>query len=537
MASVAVEVSSPKVESRSHALANVLPFTVFAGYVVLVFLTIHRHEPWADEAQAWVLARDSSFSSLWLRLLHYEGTPGIWQSLLYVLTRVGVAYSAYSFLAGAIGATGVWLLIRYAPLPLAVRLTLPFTYYLCYQYAVIARSYVLFAPLLFATALLYKKAAERPYLFTTLLCLLAGISVHGLVISGAIWLVAYFPGLLRWRQRTPAEKRRMFVATIVYGLVLLLFALAAWPAKNVAFAEHRGLDNLHFFPDVASATLAGAFTGDWITSLAVIALSIPFLWRGGGLLFFLLVNAILLLFGTLVYAQLWHFGILFLAWIFAIWISAVRTKISIPTIIALGVVIASQCYWTVRSVAYDWNNRYSGSLEAAQYFHKAGIPEGELYAIGYSCTALQPYFPRNIFSNFNPGFGAAYWDWSKRNLVNDPTALFSSRHRDFVLLGYRNAGERSRWTNLLKLLGYEPSRHFEGSTFWQTAIFEGEAFDLFRRGSGPPGIEASSTINTADPTAATQLLDGFYYVEMHAWRWTLGGHSKPANEGQLKTGQ
>lgn len=525
MSSVALGVTTQKIESRFHVRANALSFTALAGYAFLLFFTIHRHEPWADEAQAWLLARDASFSNLWLRLLHYEGSPGIWQSLLFILTRIGVPYAAYSYVSGVIAGSGVWLLVRYAPFPLPFRILLPFTYYLCYQYAVVARSYVLFAPLLFAIALLYKRVAERPFLFITLLCLLAGISVHGFVISGAIWVVAYVPVLFRWRDRSLAQNRRVLWATVVYALVLLIFVLAAWPAKDVAFAENRGLTNLRYFSDVAAATFAGAFTGDWITAVAAVGLSLPFLWRGGGWFFLLLVNAILLLFGTLVYAQLWHFGIFFLAWLFAIWISALRTKITAPTLIALGVVVACQCYWTIQSMAYDWKHRYSASWEAALYFHKAGIPKGGLYAIGYPCTAIEPYFPANIYSNFNNGGRAAYWDWSKRNSSKDAVALFSSRRRDLVLVGYKNEAERSRWKNLLNMLGYEQFEHFEGSTYWQTAIFESEAFDLFRRGSGPPAIEARSSIDIGDADAAIQLLDGFYGVEMHAWRWTAARFS------------
>ena len=44
-------------------------------YAVLVaWLTVH-HEPWPDEAQAWLIARDNSFFGM-LRQVHYEGNTG-----------------------------------------------------------------------------------------------------------------------------------------------------------------------------------------------------------------------------------------------------------------------------------------------------------------------------------------------------------------------------------------------------------------------------------------------------------------------------
>jgi len=515
-----VETLRMEQQGRAWDVGKVCDGAVLLAYACLVLWTIRYHEKWADEAQAWLLARDTSLGDLWFRLMHYEGSPGVWQTLLHGLIAVGWPYAGYNFVSALLGFAAVWMLVRYAPLPLPARLLLPFTYYFCYQYSVIARSYALFAPLLFATALVLKKAPQRPFLLMGLLGLIAGISVHGVVISVAIWLIAYVPLGLRWRELTTLERRRTLAAALIYGLLLLLFVICAWPAKDVAFAEHRGLSNLRYMPDVAQATLAGAFTGEWITSLAVIGLTLPFLWRGGGWVFFVPVTVILLIFGTLVYAQVWHFGIFFLAWLFAIWISALRTKITKPTMIALSVVIACQCDWTAQAVYYDWGHAYSGSSEAARFFHETGVAANGVYAIGYPCTAVQPYFGANLYSDFDHGGSAGYWDWSKRNLADDPSALFSSNRRELVLVGYKNNAEKSRWAKLLNLIGYEQARHFEGSTFWQNGIFEAESFDLYRRGSGHPAVQAVSDINTADPAQAVQLLAGFYGVEMHAWRWT-----------------
>ena len=523
MSATAVALAPARV--RPKPAVRLLPFCSAIAYALVIVVTVLHHEPWADEAQAWLLARDASLGDLWLRLMHYEGSPGLWQTLLHGLVAMGVPYRAYNFVSALFGLAAVWMLIRYAPLPLPARVLLPFTYYFCYQYSVIARSYALVAPLLFATALLFKKAWQKPFLFTTLLCLIAGISVHGVVISGGIWLVAYGPYLFRWREMSGPERRRMLAAGVLYGLVVLIFMLCAWPAKDVAFAEHRGLANLRYMPDVVKATLAGAFTGEWVTSLAVVGLSLPFLWRGGGWRFFIPVTATLLIFGTLVYAQLWHFGILFLVWLFAIWISGQQAKITKPTLIALGIVIACQCYWSAQAIYYDWGHAYSGSAQAAAYLRQAGTLPGSVYAIGYPCTAIQPYFAANVYSNFHGGGAAAYWDWSQRNTANDPSALFSSRRRDQVLVGYKNSAEQSRWAKLLRLLGYEETRHFEGDTFWQTGVFESESFDLYRRGAGDSPIEASSSINAADQAHAVQLLAGFYGVEMNAWRWTAKNFS------------
>jgi len=498
-------------------------------YALLVVFTIHFHEAWADEAQSWLLGRDSSLARLWGTLLHYEGTPGLWQTLTHLLIRLGLPYSAYSLVSAVLELGAVYLVLRYAPLPLFIRLLLPFTYYFCYQYAVVARSYALIPPLLFAIAVLYPQAERRIASITLLLALLAAVSAHALLISGCIWVTLYGP--LLFRARGP-QRKKLAIASLLYACALLLLLICAWPAKDVAFAEHRGLSNLVLLPAIAKAGLAGAFAGYWILSLGVIALSAPLLARGGGWLFFTLAAVSICLFGTIVYTQLWHFGILFLAWVFAIWISAQRTRVDALAIAALIGAIGIQCFWTAAAIRYDWSHPYSGSLAAAQYFHRTGVPAGGLYAIGYSTTAIQPYFRSNIFSDFDDH---GYWDWSKRNHANDPAALVASQRRELVLVGDKNPAEKQHWADLLSLLGYSPIQHFEGGTFWQTGVFEFESYDLYRQTASP---RVSSEVDIANPSQAGQLLSGFYGIEGKT-RWTAKNFSvllkaSPGDELVLK---
>ena len=186
---------------------------------------------------------------------------------------------------------------------------------------------------------------------------------------------------------------------------------------------------------------------------------------------------------------------------------------------ALIAAIGIQCYWTAAAIRYDWGHTYSGSLAAAQYLRQNGLPSGGLYAIGYPTTAIQPYFPANIYSDFH---GGAYWDWSKQNTADDPAALFASSRRELVLVGYKNLSEKQHWADLLALLGYGVIRHFDGGTFWQTKVFESESYDLYRQTSAP---RARSSVNMADPAQAAQLLSGFYDIEGATSRWTARNFS------------
>lgn len=183
-------------------------------------------------------------------------------------------------------------------------------------------------------------------------------------------------------------------------------------------------------------------------------------------------------FSGVVYSQVWHSGTLFLAWLSAMWISAARVKMPRTALAALAILIPVQCYWTLRTVGYDWREPYSGSKEAAQYLLTTGIAEDAR---------------------------------SKRSDMHEMSAI-------------------------LHLAGYKQSKHFAGHLFWRTSIFEAEDFELYRR-TRPPAVERSY-LEMGDLAAAVQLLSGFYPAEEHAWRWSTSKFSVvlKAPEGARSSG-
>jgi hypothetical protein len=450
------------------------------AYGAVVALAIYHHEAWADEAQSWLLARDSSLLQLWITRLHYEGTPGLWQTFLHVLTLFRLPYAFVNILSGLLGCASAWVLIRRSPFPAAIRVLLPFTFFLCYQYAVIARSYSLLPLLLFASATLYPSAVKHPFRLTIPLALLAAVSVHGLVLSASIAGGFAWRLVGTWKSLTPADRRNILRAGAAYAVIVILVAMSAWPASDGTFIT-RPYYSLSHFLEVANKMVREAFTGETISSWAVLVLSIPLLWRGQSLLAFAVSGFLLCAIAAVIYSQVWHQGILFLAWLFALWMAAQRTQPGRPAMAAMLLVITVQCYWTYQSIRYDWRFPYSGSREAAMFLSARNIPPAGLYAIGYACTGIQPYFARNIFGNFGEG---AFWDWSRRNHVNQDAAHLDSLRPKFVIVGYKGSYEQALWTSQVKDAGYSRIAHFEGNLFWKTRILEPESYDLYQRLDG-----------------------------------------------------
>jgi hypothetical protein len=489
-----------------------------AAYATLLAFNIAHHEPWVDEAQAWLLARDSSLLELWTKLLRYEGSPGLWHTLLYLCIRLGIPYTGINVISGLAGLAAVWILLRHAPFPPLIRLLLPFTFFLSYQYAVIARNYALVPVLLFACAVVYKDGIRRSGTVTTLLCLLAAVNAQAFILSASIWLMFHAPIVRQWGTLDRFTKRKMLGLGLAYWAMLCVITLLIWPNRDVTFARVPDW-SLHNFFTLTKFAFQQAF-GEGVLPVVIIGLTVPYLWKGGGWLLFLLPGFLLCIFGAVMYSIYWHWGFLLLSWLFALWISSTNAKPTLPVIGALCMVIAVQGYWTFASTRFDWKNPYSGSLAAARYIQRTGLTGKRLFAIGVSCVGVQPYFPSNIFANFNAGQDRAYWDWSRRNRTNNTVEHLGSANPEYVLAGYLSPPEKLLWTHLITASGYQLIKHFEGQTFWRTSPVQPDSLDLYQRGGQTRDCSLSSSVNVADPKVESQLLWGFYEVSDHAWRWT-----------------
>ncbi len=191
-------------------------------YALLLAWCIPRHESWFDEAQAWLIARDSSLVDLLVHRLHYEGSPGLWHTLLWIETRLGVPFIGMQLIAGALATAGVYVGLRYSPVPRAIKLLAPFTFYVIYQYAVVARSYVLAPLFVYGLLALYGNRKSNPMAFAVLAGLFANCSLHMAALS--MGLVVLYAADRLWGGHAIARHRLLLPALV---LVLLFGASAA----------------------------------------------------------------------------------------------------------------------------------------------------------------------------------------------------------------------------------------------------------------------------------------------------------------------
>lgn len=191
------------------------------------------HEPWRDEAQAWLIARDVESPLQLFGLMGYEGSPALWHLLIMPLARLGLPFWSIGVLHLLIILAAVVVLHLRAPFPLWQRVLITGGYFFAYEYSALARNYAVSVLLLFLIATLHADRFRKPFLYAGLLFLLANANVHSLVAAFA--LSAAFAYELLLERRGGVAVGRALGALAFVGAGGLLAVLQLRPPPDLAF--------------------------------------------------------------------------------------------------------------------------------------------------------------------------------------------------------------------------------------------------------------------------------------------------------------
>lgn len=469
---------------------------VLVVYGAVLGLGVSRHEPWVDEVQSWLLARDTTPWYLLFHQLRFEGTPGLWQLLLMPFAKLGLPVSALSAVGAACAFGGAAMVLFASPLPAVVRAAFPFTYFALFQYGVVARSYCLLGLLLCAVAWAYPARYRRPYLYFGLMVLESGIAVQSMVVAAALALLFLIGTPFEWR-RDPAAKRRSHVIAMAgFGV----FELAmAWtlrtPAQESSPLAHVPVPPLSTALHTMATTVEVTYTGHPALSLAVVAVCAAwFLWRRCFWAFALPTVAVLV-FGAVKVQQLWHEGYLVWLLVFGLWLSfdaslrrprreglagswVDRAGTWVVGAVVLGM-CAVQIVWSANSLGWDYDHAYAPGAAAAQYLRRHHLTGGPIATDGaYWTTDIQAYFSHNIFANVDGGRGPAYFAWSLA--VPLDTKLVSEGRARVLVSTVWGWGNDPKATPP-PVPGYHVVAEFPGQMYWETAVSEHEDMAIYVR--------------------------------------------------------
>lgn len=376
-----MRIFKPRNLQDSHNARTLALSLAFVLYIAIIAIVMCFHEPWFDEAQSWLIARDSSLTDIISVRPHYEGHPPFWNLLLAIAAKNGVPYEfgikGIQLVCASL--LGAWLIFK-SPFKHASSLAtflIPFTYFACFQYGVTSRPYALLCLSLLVAAHYWNSADSK----TSSACKLAIslmfmclLSVYGIAFAAGftiawIWRVfsknisktLNFSSILHAIKATIASNLARLIS---WGLIAIFGAAnlaLAWPAKN-AFATRATIDGnstiakcFAFIFVMPSESMFTSFYGDismrrmpfdflpiticTIFSLAIWAFAIRIAKRRK-LLTALVIPYLVLTIVAVRYFTLHHAGLIFVFLLSVLWISHIKEPLSTKDIPAIFVKVA-----------------------------------------------------------------------------------------------------------------------------------------------------------------------------------------------------
>lgn len=422
---------------RRLVRSPILPFAALSLFL------LWAHEPWRDEAEAWLIARDTPTLGAFFHAMRYEGTPVLWHLLLRLLSHAGLPFLSARILHAAIAVAGVALVWSKAPFRPWEKWMLSFGYYAAYEYDAITRSYALLGLLLFVVALAHRQRHERPLRYGLSLALLANVTLHGLIVAG-ILAAAHGIDLLRrrawsWRATQGGAIAATSFALAIYGMrqppdlarLLSEWHVSPWDLPKSFAASFLPLPGgLHPF---WNTSFLGSAPGA-VKLLAFVVLLAGACWtlredRWVLGIYLVAVAALEALFVFRYYGGLHHAGVLFLVYVFCLWLArdSLPWPRREPTLAGAGdrgaraaaaflvLVLGAQVTAAAVAVVEDGTGSFSGSGATARYLEEHGyVGNGTFLAFYRSFTGMgvlaqlqdtdaRAYSPEfNAFQSYTP---------------------------------------------------------------------------------------------------------------------------------------
>ncbi len=413
-------------EDTPRAFGLVLVF----AYVIITAVVAAHHEPWRDEADAWLYVRDGNLASIfdWSR---HAGTPTLWYFVLAPLAHFGLPYASQQVLNLLMATAAVALLVARAPLTRLTKTLAVLSYYLSYEYAVIARSYALAILLIMLAAVMSGRRNERPIAFAVVVFLLFNVNAQGFFIAGAF--AALF---VVERMASRALRGRALGA----AMIMAAGALASWLQVRTPSDPARRAPWYFFNAEALPWSLGNAFLPAlpvWLGCAAgvlILGLVTLALRRSRDAILLLWISSLAL--GAL-YANVWigglrHAGFFLVLTLAAIWIGArdidvrpaAAAALLLNGVLLISVFVASR-YWIL-----DIRENFSGAKEMATYIREHDLTRYDIAAHNLTqCEALLPYLPGSRFWYAGLGEHGTYlkWDAAQERALEMPYPVAEQR--------------------------------------------------------------------------------------------------------------
>ena len=206
---------------------------IFLAYLCLTAIFCYFHEPWRDEVDPWLMARDSSVISI-IKMSPNMGTPVLWHLILKPLVINGFPFVALTVLNWIFVVIGTAILVFQSPFSIPVLVAICSSWVISFEYPAIGRNYGL--GLLGLFLLLGSWGQKKTSLWKKIQFVIA----WPLLCFSSVHFLSWVPGLLLMDWLLEKEKPSMTKAKTIYLVPLALFVLSVvilWPSGTGQFSS------------------------------------------------------------------------------------------------------------------------------------------------------------------------------------------------------------------------------------------------------------------------------------------------------------
>jgi hypothetical protein len=551
------EIAQPKMSETNFI------FGTLAAYLIIGFIGVLHHEMWRDELQTWLVGASSKGFGEFLNNMKGESNPLLWYSINFILSRFTdspVIAQVFHFL---ISAGSVYLILKYAPFTRLQKVLLSFSYFVLFEYSLIARGYALTVFFIFLFCAFYQIKSKNRYLILgAILFFLANTTgVHGVILT--LSLLGFMVVDYYYSSDVSVRKKHKPLQLLIGAFIVLVGIYIAFKCISPPLDSDR---SNKWFTSFDVQRLVTSFRTFWMSFFPLPSISSTNFWNTNMFFqkdtssavfsFFFLIAIAIFIFCVLLYSKKLsvavfylmatcgvllltyanntiyllfaarYYGFIFISFIAAAWLAAAVTKSKkpVPGLASLGAKLKVEKYFpylltgllvvnTIGSlIAYvkDSAQNFSTIKLAGDYITEhnlAKFPETGFidYAVApISAYTKQPiYFPDRDTTGRFTTWGVSKFSFDP-NVIYTRVAKFISKQKDSVV--FISTGD---------YFGIGPGKVIGNIQFTHVASFDGgvvpdERYDIYVAHSFDLNKQMQDTASFHNPNVLNSLMSSAY---------------------------
>jgi len=418
---------------------NFFLYSIFIFYLIFSIWFFQFHEMWRDELQAWLISRDSESLLDLLKNLKYEGHPGLWHLVLYLLNKISTNPEIMQIAHVLIASLFILILIKSSPFSFLQKILLIFSYFLLFEYNMLARNYGIGVLLIFIFCSYFPIRHKKPIATSLVLFLLSHTSIFGIIFVISFTFVILFEDLIIKNYR---DFKKNFSFKYIIAFTITFFGILTSLIQIIPPSDSGFATGWKFYIDLESFKVVGnVFIKSYIPIppfdlnfwnkslfitnnsledanlfiligisliilLFIIVIILHLSTKPSALVFFLLNSILLVLFFVIKYqGASRHHGFLFITLIASLWIykSCVQKQLFLfnnflkfltKNFVQYFIVFILSLHVIASFITFyiDYKNPFSGAKETAEFIKKNKLDNYNLVGFeDYAALAVAGY--------------------------------------------------------------------------------------------------------------------------------------------------